>query len=171
MSRRPGCNADWKAAEQFAAVQEAAVRCHAIAKWQQGVEKAIKALVAALRESGVLNIQIGYRHEVARFISVLIRLPRAAGNRTIQHHLHGLLDQNNRAAIKDLDALAPRRPPPGERPRRNTEYPFVDTNGQWTYPAAEEVFSQAEIQRFRALTHRIVDKVGRMVSAIRRGPK
>src|SRR5262249_48923353 len=62
-------------------------RCQAIAKWQQTVEKIIKAIVAALREAGILSVQIGYRHDVEKFVRVLIRLPRATENKSIQQHL------------------------------------------------------------------------------------
>jgi len=141
-------------------------RCHAIAKWQQTVKKAVKALLSALHDAGILNAGFRPRHEVERYIGTLIRLPRAAGNRTIQQLLHGVLDQHTRAGIRALDGLAPQLPP-----RRNTEYPFQDANGQWIYPAAEGVFSQAEVQRFRELAHRVLDGAERVVSAIRRRPR
>src|SRR5205807_1888383 len=101
-----------------------------------------------------------------RYVGALIRLPRTSGNRTIQQLLHGLLDQNTRAGIRALDGLAPQFPP-----QRNTEYPFQDPNGQWTYPAAEGVFSPEEIRHYRALAHRVLDGAGRIVSAIRRRPR
>jgi hypothetical protein len=104
--------------------------------------------------------------EVERYAGALIRLPRAAGNRTIQQRLHGRLDQNTRAGIKTIDELAPQR-----SPRRNTEYPFPDALGQLTYPAADGVFSQQEVQQFLALAHRVLDGAGRIVSAIRRRPR
>lgn len=155
--------ADRHAAERFA-VQEHD-RCHAIAKWQQTVEKAVKAIVSALHDRGTLGSGVRARHDVERYVAALVRLPRAAGNRTIQQLLHGLLDQNTRAAINALDALTPRHPP-----QRNTEYPFQDATGQWTYPAAHGIFSTEEAQRFRALAHRVLAGAGRIVSAIRRAP-
>ncbi len=157
--------ADQQAAERFVADEVGTGRCHAIAKWQQTVEKAVKALVSALHDAGILGAGVLPRHAVERYIRALISLPRAAGNRTIQQNLHGLLDQNTRAGIRALDGLAPQRPP-----WRNTEYPFQDAQGQWTYPAAEGVFSQDEVQQFRALAHRVLDGAGRIVSAIRRRP-
>src|SRR5262245_36992915 len=114
--------ADRRAAELLFADHEEKDRCHVIAKWQQAVEKTIKAIVAALREAGVINVQIGYQHEVARFIRILVNLRGVPGTRHIQNQLRGLLDQQTRAAIIALDALVPRRPPPGQKPRRNTEY-------------------------------------------------
>jgi hypothetical protein len=162
-------SADRLAAEKFLADSSGKSRCHAIAKWQQTVEKAIKAVIAALREVGVLAIEIGYRHEVERFISVLLRLPRAADNKTIQQHLRGLLDESTRSGIRSLDALAPHRPAPGQPPGRNTEYPFRDPQAAWTYPAAAGTFSVEEIRRYRALAYRISAGAKRIVSAIRRG--
>jgi hypothetical protein len=158
--------ADRQAAERFVADEVGTGRCHAIAKWQQTVEKAVKALVSALHDAGILGASFLPRHKVERYVGVLIRLPRASGNRTIQQSLHGLLDQNTRAGIRALDGLTPRLPT-----LRNTEYPFQNAHGQWTYPAAEAVFSQDEVQRFRDLAHRVLDRAGRIVSGIRRQPR
>jgi hypothetical protein len=163
--------ADSLAAGRMLDSKNVGMRCNAIAKWQQTVEKAVKAIVAALREVGVLTIEIGYRHEVERFIGVLLRLPRAQGNKDIQQHLRGLLDPTTRADIRSLDALAPRRPPPGQPPRRNTEYPFCDAKNKWTFPAAKGAFSADEIQRFRTLAYRVLTGAGRIISAIRRRPQ
>src|SRR5207248_4102389 len=121
--------ADREAAELLAGGEVRHGRCHAIAKWQQTVEKAIKAIVACLRDAGVLHIEIGYKHGVERFVSVLIRLPHARDNRTIQQQLHGFLDQATRSGLRALDALVPRRPAPGDGPQRNTEYPFLTADG------------------------------------------
>jgi hypothetical protein len=157
--------ADRQAAESFLKSDEGSGRCHAIATWQQTVEKAVKALVSALHDARILGAGIRPRHEVERYVDALIRLPRAAGNRTIQQLLHGLLDQKTRPGIKALDVLAPQLPARG-----NTEYPFLDAKGQWTYPAAEGVFSKDEVAQFRELAYRVLDGAGRIVSAIRRRP-
>ena len=158
--------ADRLAAERFVSDEKGTGRCHAVAKWQQTVEKAVKSLVAVLHDAGILGSGVRTKHDVERYVGALVRLPRAARNRKVQQLLQGLLDQRTRAGIKSLDGLAPQLPP-----RRNTEYPFRDTNGEWTYPAAEEVFSQEECQEFRALSHRILDGAGRIVSIIRRRPQ
>jgi hypothetical protein len=159
-------SADQQAAERFVADEHGTGRCHAIAKWQQTVEKAVKALVSVLHDAAILSAGPRPRHDVERYVGMLIRLPRSASNRTIQNHLHRLLDQNTRSGIRALDSLAPQLPP-----RRNTEYPFQDADGQWTYPAAPSVFSQNEVEQFRALAHRVVDGAERIVSALRRRPK
>ena len=123
--------ADWQAAERFVADEVGTGRCHAIAKWQQTVEKAVKALVSALHGAGILGAGVLPKHAVERYIRALISLPRAAGNRTIQQNLHGLLDQNTRAGIRALDGLAPQRPP-----RRNTEY-YSGTEEAHTNPTRQ----------------------------------
>jgi hypothetical protein len=158
--------ADRQAAERFGADEDRTGRCHAIAKLQQTLEKAVKAMVAALYDAGLLATGVRAKHDVERYVGVLVRLPRAAGHRTIQSHLHGLLDQNTRARIKVLDNLAPQMPP-----RRNTEYPFQDAQGRWTYPAADGVFTAEEVREFRALAYRVLDGADRIVSVIRRRPR
>lgn len=117
--------ADREAAERFVAKKGGTGRCHAIAKWQQTVEKAVKALVSALHGAGILGARFRPRHEVERYVGILVRLPRGPDNRTIQQLLHGLLDQRTRAGIRALDGLAPQLPP-----RRNTEYPFQDAHSK-----------------------------------------
>src|SRR4051794_11789125 len=72
--------ADWRAAERFLAAEENAVYCHAIAKWQQTLEKAIKAIVSALHDAGILGTGIRAKHDVERYVRVLVRLPRSAGH-------------------------------------------------------------------------------------------
>lgn len=158
--------ADRKAAERFVEDDAGTGRCHAIAKWQQTVEKAIKSIVAALHQAGILGAGYYPRHDVERYVGALIRLPRQPGHQTVQSKLHGLLDQQTRAGIRALDGLAPRRPA-----GRNTEYPFQDDMGQWTYPAAPGVFSEEEVGRFRELAHRVLEGAARIVSALRRRPR
>jgi HEPN domain-containing protein len=156
---------DRAAAERLSGDKNGAEWCHAIAKYQQTVEKAIKAIVAAL------HISTGYQHDVGHFVDVLIRLPRKAGNRDIANNLSRWLDTNTRTAIRSLDTLAPKRPAPGQPHRRNTEYPFRDPQDRWTYPAARAVFSSAEIEQFRNLSHRIARVAEQVISAIRRAPR
>jgi hypothetical protein len=162
--------ADRVAAERFLGGVGNA-ECHAIAKYQQTVEKAVKAIVSELRVRGILSVEIGRRHDVERFVGPLIRLPHAAENRSVSTRLRSMLDANTRAAIRAVDALAPRWPAPGQAPGRNTEYPFQDAGGVWRYPAAPGVFSAAEIAQFRDLAHRIVEGAGRVIAAVRRGPR
>ncbi len=144
--------------------------CHAVGKYQQSVEKAIKAIIAALREAGFTNWQIGRGHEVAtRYIPMLFRIPRT-GNENLLQQLSRVLDGNTKARIKLLESLAPKWPPPGQPFPRNTEYPFQDSAG-WTYPAMRGIFSSSEIDEFQRLAHRVEWGVQRILSAISRTPK
>jgi hypothetical protein len=146
------------------------VWCRAIAKYQQAVEKAVKAIVSALVEAHVLNVKIGYKHEVQRWVRVLVRLPSTAESRSVQRRLGRLFDTATRDGIRSLELLIPKAPPDG-RPRRNTEYPFQGDGGKWAYPAAAAVFSSEEVDRFRALAQRVAEVAGRVVSALRRRPR
>jgi hypothetical protein len=162
--------ADRAAAERLLDGASSEGWCHAIAKYQQSVEKAVKAIVVALRDRGVEK-SVGYKHPIEPFVSMLIRLPRAAENRDITSHLSRLLDPSTRAAIHSLEVLIPRKPPPGQPHRRNTEYPFQDPQNRWTFPAAQGIFSSSEVQRFRDLSHRIADGADRIIRTIRRAPR
>jgi len=145
--------------------------CHAVGKYQQCVEKAIKAIIVALREAGFTNWQIGCGHEVTDYFSMLFRISRAGGGKNILQTFGQLLDGNTRAAIKSLESLAPRWPAPGAQFPRNTEYPFQDPSGSWTYPAMTGTFSTTELADSQRLAHRVDWGVQRILSAIARTPK
>ncbi|SRR6266542_235740 len=55
--------------------------------------------------------------------------------------------------------------------RRNTEYPFHDAAGEFTYPAIPGEFSPEEADRFRALSRRLGESAGWVVSTLRRRPR
>ena len=155
--------ADWQAAERMYAEATTLGACHAVAKWQQTVEKAVKALIVALREVGVIHISLRMRHEVEPYFDSLVRLPRVSRNRTIQSHLHSLLDQTTRGNINVLESLAP-----SAAATRNTEYPFLEGINNWTYPAAIDTFSNEEIGRHRQLAHRVLVGSERLLTVLDR---
>lgn len=145
---------------------------HAVAKHQQTVEKAIKAIVAALREAGFWHgPPIGFVHEVERHMPFLVRLPRTENRRSVQFHLLRLFDSRTRLAIRSLMGLVPHAPPPGEPLPRNTEYPFHDEEGEWTYPASPTVFSQEEVEEYRTLSYRLLTSARWVISSLRRRPQ
>jgi hypothetical protein len=166
--------ADYAAAERERAFAERSATeswCHAVAKYQQAVEKAIKSIVAALRECGVRGVPAtGYDHQVQDHLRLLRRLPGGGAGRSIQSKLKEFLDAQTRDSIRHLENLAPRRPAPGTPHARNTEYPFNAAGGAWTYPAATDSFSVAEVNEFRKLTGRVSYYARNIVSALRRGP-
>ena len=146
---------DQIAAERLAGGNAGRDLCHAIAKYQQTVEKAVKAIVAELRGRGIPDMRIGPRHDVEPLVSAGPST-RARRSHDIFSRLNSLFSQNIRAEIRILDALVPRWPARGQSPRKNTEYPFQDSRGHWTYPAAQGVFFSTEVQQFRALSRRII---------------
>jgi len=167
--------ADREAAEREytrAARSHGKVWSHAVAKYQQTVEKAVKAIVAALREAGFWRgPPIGFVHEVERHMPFLVRLPRTAEQKSVPHHLVRLFDANTRTAVRSLMGLVPHVPPPGDPLPRNTEYPFHDADGTWTYPASPDVFAGEEVDGFRTLSHRLVRSATTILSTLRRRPR
>ena len=147
--------ADQAAAERERAVagrSKVPVWCHAVAKYQQAVEKSIKAIVVALRECGVRGVHpVGYDHRVQNHLRLLRRLPGGGAGRSIQRKLRDFLDAPTRMDIHRLESLAPRAPTPGDPHPRNTEYPFNDAHGGWTYPAAPDQFSVVEGNAFQGV--------------------
>jgi hypothetical protein len=77
---------DREAGEALITNARAASPCHIVAKYQQCDEKAVKGVIVALREAGILHTEPGREHGVARHIKVLLRLPHAADNRAPQQH-------------------------------------------------------------------------------------
>jgi hypothetical protein len=165
--------ADRKAAErEYTANGGTHVWCHAVAKYQQTVEKAIKAVIAALRESGFrYGPPIGFTHGVERHVRWLVRLPRAIDSESVRRHLIRLFDSKTRSAIWRLEGLAPKAPAAGAPLPRNTEYPFHDAAGEWTCPALPDTFSREEVDQYRGLACRITDSAAWVVAALRRRSK
>ena len=138
-----------------------ATYCQSIAKYQQAVEKAIKAMVAALNESGVSIVTVGADHYPQKQIDALLLIKRAVSRELISH-IHSIFSGHRLGEVRALCLLAPALPP-----RRNTEYPFPDGAGGWNAPAAEGIFHTEEVYRFRALAGDLVPLVGRFVQAAR----
>lgn len=145
--------------------------CHAIAKFQQAVEKSIKALICSLSAAGVISVQVGYAHGVERFLATLVRLRRSQEEKSVQAALRKLLDANVRYDIRAIDRLAPRRPAPGTLPSRNTEYPYCAQPNAWRFPAQADAFDAEEAVRYRKLAFRLTDGCARIVSAVERKPR
>jgi hypothetical protein len=166
--------ADRAAAERehaFAKDLESPSWCHAVAKYQQAVEKYIKSIVAGLRECGVRGVPAtGYDHLVQNHLRLLRRLPGGGAGRSVQSKLKEFLDVQTRNGIRNLENLAPKRPGPGELHSRNTEYPFNAGDGDWTYPADPDSFSVAEVREFHKLMAHVSYYARNIVSALRRGP-
>jgi len=166
--------ADFAAAEregQLAGRLKEPVWCHAIAKYQQAVEKFIKAIVAALRDCGVRGMHpIGHDHRVQNHLRLLRKLPGRGAGPLIQRKLNEFLNAATKNSISKLEKLAQRWPAPGSPYLRNTEYPFNTPRGRWAYPAAPGSFSASEVKEFQSLARRVAHNARNVVSALRRGP-
>lgn len=145
--------------------------CQAISKYQQAVEKTVKALGAALHSSGIMTLpsKYYYRHDVsemARAMLPLVMTGRRAVLPSIQNILHFRAIQD----ITKLCSLAPARPQPGTLHPQNTEYPYEISSGHWTYPASPGSFKLKEVERFRSFSFELYDKCSRIIAALDRTP-
>jgi hypothetical protein len=161
-------DSDWWAAARIFEPAESRSYCQAIAKYQQVVEKSIKAIAAGLRDRFIQSIPVGYRHDVSRIASAMRRPARPTDSTDIQHHINQLLNDHVLNEIKAIDSLAPRRPAPGALHERNTEYPFELIAGNWTAPSLPNVFSTNDANRFRIFAERVYGSAKEIVSALRR---
>lgn len=161
--------ADRDAGETLARSGDEGDRCQTIAKWQQSVEKAVKAIMTGLRDANLGGGDVGFRHEVEGFVFAFLRSFGKTKHRNIFSLIRSIFDQKTRADVQALDRLVPLRPAPGKLPRRNTEYPFQTQPGEWDFPANAGVFSNDEVARFRRTAHRICNGAGKVLAAIQRG--
>ncbi len=157
---------DWEAARRLLDLDDDGTFCQAIAKYQQVVEKSVKAIATAIRDAGISPISTGFTHEIEKLVSSLVHLPRGKGPTNIKDQIKSLLHEGHRGEIRALCALAPKRPGPDELARRNTEYPYQRPDGSWIAPHERGAFESSDIDRFRALASRIFNGSARTVSAI-----
>lgn len=155
---------DLACAERCLIPGDAATYCHAIAKYQQAVEKAIKALVVAL------NLMEPTRdHEVTEELKELGQFslnPRGKANKAYAKEVKRLFDRGgNRPRIRELVQLSPKYPAAGAMARRNTEYPFQNVAGEWKIPADAEIFSTEELNQFRQITGLVIKSAGEIAVA------
>ena len=140
-----------------------ATYCQAVSKFQQVAEKTVKAMIAALGESGIDIVNVGFDHYPQKQIDALLLLKRAGGPLLISH-IRTIFSGHRLGEIRALCLLAPSLPP-----RRNTEYPYPDGAGGWTAPAAAGSFRSEDVYRFRSLATELVPMVARFVQSAKRG--
>ena len=142
--------------------------CHIIAKYQQTVEKSIKAIVAAVADAEITYIGIKYNHEVKDYIAALLHLPKPKENLEIQSRIKGVLNEFQRGEIAALVSPAPKQPAAGKYAMRNTEYPFQNSAGAWIIPSDPAVFRKEDVTRFGSIAESIHDGARRLLSALAR---
>ena len=131
---------DFAAAELLFVKTNAATYCQAISKYQQTVEKSVKAMVAAVNDLGS-DLTVTASHLPVSEIDGLLRLRKVIDNASV-NRLAKIFNQH-RAAVESLCRLAPRWPDDGKSFARNTEYPFR-IEDRWTAPAVEGSFAYQE---------------------------
>ncbi|MGI4792294.1 MAG: hypothetical protein ACRYFS_26000 [Janthinobacterium lividum] len=131
---------DFAVAEMLFRRNDATTYCQAIAKYQQTVEKSVKAMVAVVNDLGS-DLTITASHLPTNEIDGLLRLRRVIDNVSVDRLTR--IFKMHRGPIENLCKFAPRWPEDGETFARNTEYPFLIT-GTWTAPAADGSFTLQE---------------------------
>ncbi|MCX7044681.1 MAG: HEPN domain-containing protein [Candidatus Sumerlaeota bacterium] len=162
---------DLCAAKRLLQREEVWTYCQVIAKYQQAVEKALKAIVLSLVERGIVDPCPRFTHGVSALFSVLEHLSKKK-TRTFYDDLAFLLDESFRIGVMDLCGLAPTNPPPGQPVPPNTEYPFKDDKGSWVAPADKGSFLwNDDIKRFQDIRDRICPKLPDILASIERSPE
>ena len=156
---------DFDAGERILNNAEAWTYCHAIAKYQQCVEKSVKAMAAAVKVQGIATIDTGLSHYPLKQINAL-RLLRRQIDKDSNSIVTDVLSDFRVGEIKALCDLAPRA-----GIQRNTEYPYERGAGEWTIPSAEGVFAIADVVRFRTIASDVRSRSNKFVQIVRQGPK
>ncbi len=138
---------DYRAALRVDNPSDPRTRCQAISKYQQCVEKAVKAVLDKLFMAGLIRNGSDRSHKVARYVSVLTRFPTTRDNKDLVKQMQRMFTATVVEQIKVLDSLVPEYPADGSMASRNHEYPFQDATGDWHAPCDHDAFTAGEIRR------------------------
>lgn len=141
--------------------------CQAYGKYQQTVEKSVKALVSGILDQGVKFTSITRDHIPEKELAALRNLRRGVDNTSVKR-LNRILTEKNCKSIKELCALAPKFPLPGLSFVRNTEYPF-ESASVWIAPASEGIFTLEQTRKTRTFAWVFHRNTIEFVFAVRRG--
>lgn len=158
--------ADDAIATRIENVEDGRTYCHAAAKYQQSVEKSVKAVVVILRHAQIMMINQPRQHRVDLLVTAILAIPRAAVPRDAFKRLSRLFSPAVRRDIQALDAIAPQWPAPGAPHAKNTEYPYEVAVGDWLPPADATTFSRGDMKRFRYTSRRVSKELDRVVDAL-----
>jgi len=145
---------------------DARTHCQAISKYQQCVEKAMKAVLDKLFAASLIAQGSDHRHRVARYAAVLSGFPATRDNRQLLNQLRRLFTQSVLEQVAFLDSLVPAYPTGGALAGRNHEYPFQDATADWHAPADEDAFTVEEIKRIRKCAGLLVPQLRRILDAL-----
>jgi hypothetical protein len=157
----------------------AELRAHVVAKYQQCVEKSVKAAIVALRDAGtVLSLAANKpptaskapkTHEVARLVAGILHAPKGTKLDPVTQMQTLFGKKGVEDAVKAIDAHAPAWPKTaGALHARSTEYPFETTADQWKPPCDPDSFSAAEVTKAHAVAWQLFHALDKIVSALER---
>jgi hypothetical protein len=159
---------DYRAAHRLDTDADPRTRCQAISKYQQSVEKSVKAVLDKLHEAGVTNAHSDRRHDVTRYAALFAKMPRAGNTRALLNQLAGLFTETIVQQMAVLDSLVPTYPPTGTLAARNHEYPFQQSAADWRAPSDEDSFTSGEIKRIRSCAGSLMIGLRRIFDALER---
>ncbi len=126
---------------------EPRLRCQAIAKAQQVVEKSVKGMYGILLEHGAIAELVAgvewFDHYPAKMMAALFISTTRRRSRPLLEAAQALLGGADYGSATALCGLAPS----GDL-RLNTEYPYL-ARGGWATPADEDAFAATDVERYR----------------------
>lgn len=157
---------DYRAAQRLDNHQDATTRCQAVSKYQQSVEKSIKAILDKLAAARVIAQGSDSRHPVARYAQTFSLAPRDKNNRNLLNQLSATFTATAIDGVKLLDSFVPVYQKPPTPQRRNHEYPYQDAALDWHAPAEATAFSTGEMKRIRDCAGRLMNRLPRILTAL-----
>jgi hypothetical protein len=157
---------DYRAAQRVDNDADPTTRCQAISKYQQCVEKSVKAVLDRLYAAGITNAHSDRRHEVSRYVAVFRNVPRTRDTSGLLNQLARLFTDTVVAQVDLLDSLVPQFPAAGALAARNHEYPFQKSATDWRAPSSPDTFTTGEIRRIRNCAGSLIVGLRRIFDAL-----
>ncbi len=140
--------------------------CQIIAKCQQVVEKAIKAIIAELDYRRLVPFTIGFTHTVDPIINRILIAP--ARHKDSLQPIQATL-KNNLPDIRAVMELAPHGRAGAQNPK-NTEYPYSNSSNVLIAPASRNAFQWDEVQRYHRTAGLIKKKASELIDVVKVTP-
>jgi hypothetical protein len=157
---------DFRTAQRVDNDSDSRTRCQATSKYQQCVEKAVKAVLDKLHAAGLVGHRSGRSHKVARYTALLTGFPTTDDSRDLLHQLQRLFTVPVVEQIELLDSLVPEYPATGSLAKRNHEYPFQHGPADWRAPSDEDAFTAGEMKRMRHCAGVLVRRLRQILDAL-----
>ena len=157
---------DFRAAQRVDNDDDPRTRCQAIAKYQQCVEKSVKAILDKLHHAQITKARSDSKHPVARYVAVFTNIPQTKDTSALLNQLARVFSRRVIQQIHFLDSLVPEYPAPGALAARNHEYPFQVTATDWRAPSDANAFTADEIKRIRNCAGSLILGLGKILDAL-----